>query len=251
MATVFSCYFKILTLDRGAYLALKENGESLWLSIRLFMILALIANLGSLAGIGQVIEEPTLVERLQQMASVARAEADRYPLLVGEWFQGIATILDQASANLVEIQPPLGVRPSRVVRLIGGWLNAPLKLLGGWMGAALAVWLAARMMGGRGSLRQHISLLLLAFAPQVLCFGRYLPAGLAPPQAVVGLLVVTTWVWSLIIGVYALAAAHDFAIRKALLVLCTSFFVFVMAIPEVIVLLLGVVGVITWKLIVP
>lgn len=251
MAAMFSRYWKILTLDEATFRALKDSKESLWFSIRLFLVLALIASLGSLTAIGRILEEPTLAERFQQLAAAARAEVDRFPLLLGEPLQNMASTLDQAAANLTEIQPPLGNRSSRIIRLVGKWLGTPLDLLGGWMGAALAVWLVARMMGGQGSLRQHFSLLLLAFAPQVLRFMQYLPASLTPPQAIVGLLVLSAWMWSLAIGVYVLAVAHELTLRKAALVLLTTFFIFLMAIPEVVALLLGTVGVIIWKLVVP
>ncbi len=43
IATMLTSYWKILILDRSTFVDLKVNGGSLWLSIRLFVILALIA----------------------------------------------------------------------------------------------------------------------------------------------------------------------------------------------------------------
>jgi hypothetical protein len=251
IAAMFSRYWKILTLDKEAFMALKESEGSLWFSTRLFVVLALITSLGSLARIGNILEEPTLAERLQQLAADTRVEVARFPPFLSDPLQKVASSMDQVAVNLIELQPPLGNRPSRIIRTVGRWLGIPLELLSGWMVAALAIWLVARLMGGQGTLRQHYSLLLMAFTPQVLRFVQYLPTYLTPPQAIVGLLVLSAWVWSLAIAVNVLALVHELTTLKAALVLSTTFFIFLMAIPEVVVILLGLFGVIFWKLVFP
>jgi hypothetical protein len=113
------------------------------------------------------------------------------PTLVSIW---TLACVYQAAADLIEIQPPLGNRPGRIIRLVGRRLGVPLSLLGSWMGIGLAVWL-----------------------------------------------------WSLVIAVNALTAAHELTSGKAARVLSTTFFIFLMAIPEVVVMLLVMVEVILWK----
>ncbi len=237
---MFSRYWKILTLNKETYIALKETEGSLWFSIKLFVIVALFASLGSLAKIGNILEEPTLAERLQQLAANTRAEADRFPPFLCDPVKNVASSLEKAAGSLKELQPPLGNRSGRIIRTVGRWLGIPLELLGSWMGIALAIWVVARLMGGKGTMRQHFSLLLLAFAPQGLRFVQYLPASLTPPRAIVGLLVLSAWMWSLAIALNALAAAHNLSTGKAALVLSTTFFIFMMAIPEVVAMFLGV-----------
>lgn len=78
-------------------------------------------------------------------------------------------------AEAVRAEPPLGTRPSRIVRLGGEWLSTPLRLASDWLLFGLALLVVLKLLGGRGTLPEHIGAMALAAAPLVLLVGLYIP----------------------------------------------------------------------------
>jgi len=126
-------------------------------------------------------------------------------------------------AEAVRAEPPIGTRPSRIVRLGGEWLSAPLRLLNDWLVFALVLLLVVKLLGGRGTLSQHLGAMLLAAAPLVLLLGLYIPnleSVLSIPMAgavyyygrilaVVGLL------WATLVLLRTLSVAHGVSLWRA------------------------------------
>ena len=138
-------------------------------------------------------------------------------------------------AEAVRAEPPIGTRPSRIVRLGGEWLSAPLRLLNDWLVFALVLLLVVKLLGGRGTLSQHLGAMLLAAAPLVLLLGLYIPnleSVLSIPMAgavyyygrilaVVGLL------WATLVLLRTLSVAHGVSLWRAagaLALTCTAIY---------------------------
>ena len=220
MSSLWQNYWKILKLDREPFDLAKQASDGIWFALKLFVIVGLIAGLGKLAGLRQVLERPTLAERAGNVAlaiedSATNIQLPRLAALagdVGEMFRSIESMLKT-------LQPPLGVGPSRTLRLVGDWLATPFEMLSSWLGFIIIIWLIARFMGGQASITQHVSLLLLAAAPQVLTIVNYIP--LSPgvvnaPAGILGrILSLVALIWSVVIVVTGLAVAHDVEQRKA------------------------------------
>jgi hypothetical protein len=249
MTKILSIYWNVLTLAKEPFVSLKDREDSFWFALRFFLIIALLASFSSLLAFGSLSKEPALSSRLQQTATDIQNRIDRLPPMLRGPFQEIPTALDKVAGGLAEYQPPLGRTPSLAIHLVGQWLTIPLELLSAWMSSALAIWLIARLLGGQGSLRQHFSLLLLAFAPQLLTFLNYLPPEITPSSLLSGVLNMVAWIWSLAIAVHALKIAHGFQSDKAVFSLLLTFFITVLLIPALLILLSGILAILAWKLI--
>lgn len=81
----------------------------------------------------------------------------------------------QIRAELVKMEPPIGERPSRVVRLAGMWLASPLHYAANWMLFVLALMVVARSVGGKASLNQHLGAVALSTAPAIFFLFAYAP----------------------------------------------------------------------------
>jgi hypothetical protein len=84
-------------------------------------------------------------------------------------------LLAKAGAEADRVEPPLGGRPSRVIRMFGEWISTPLQFLAEWAFFALALLAVVKLLGGRGTTRQHVIGMLLASAPLFLLFFTFVP----------------------------------------------------------------------------
>jgi len=124
----------------------------------------------------------------------------------------------------VNAQPVLGPRPSRVIRLGGEWLASPLTIAANWLFIVLALLLVARSLGGRGSIREHLTAALLATAPGILMIGLFVPAvagAMGIPMALAlhlftRLVALVGLIWALLLMMRTMATAHDFSNWRAI-----------------------------------
>jgi hypothetical protein len=138
----------------------------------------------------------------------------------------LAEKAQEASAFFISLQPPLGKDTSLVLRATGRWLQIPLMLLANWLTVSMIIFLAARLFGGKGSLREHVSLFLLAFLPQALAVFNSFSA-LSSGFALAGqVLLVVAWIWGFLILVVVLNVAHDFNRPMAILLAVLAFTIF-------------------------
>jgi len=110
---------------------------------------------------------------------------------------------------------PLG----RVLEALGNWLSQPFSSahlplavasVGAWLGYGVWVMLAARMLGGRGSLHGFFGATALYVVPHVLDVLRWLPF--------VGALIgVIAYVWGVVIYIKATQASHSLSFERALI----------------------------------
>lgn len=220
-------FWKILLLRPATIESVGQSKTGVWLSLRLFFLAGLIGSIGVLAGGLAEAGQATFADRLSAAASSLTAAASGWPQ---QWTPRLAAAaeatagrLQAASDAIVAVQPPLGSGPSQALRAVGAWVSQPLLALTTWMTMMLPILLVARLLGGRGSLRRQVSLMLLAFLPQALVFlssFQLEPGGTATTLATVlrGIAVV----WSLVILLVTLAAANGFERAQAAKVLLVT-----------------------------
>jgi hypothetical protein len=238
MSSLWQNYWKILKLDPEPFDLAKQAGDGVWFALKLFVIVGLIAGLGKLAALGQVFERPTLAERAGNVAlSIEDAAANIRLPRVSAMVSDVGNIFRSVESTLETLQPPLGVGPSRTLRLIGNWLATPFEMLSGWLGFIIVIWLFARFMGGQASITQHVSLLLLAAAPQVLTIVNYMPLSTSVANAPAGILgrilSLVALIWSLVIVVNGLSVAHEVERRDAVKILAVFVVVMFVILPVV------------------
>ncbi len=244
MSSLWQNYWKILKLDPEPFELAKQASDGIWFALKLFVVVALIAGLGKLTALGQVLERPTLAQQAGRVAqSIDEAAAGiRLPRIAAA-VSDVSGIFRTVETRLEAIQPPLGTSASRSLRLIGNWLASPFEMLASWLGFIIVIWLFARFMGGQASITQHVSLLLLAVAPQVLNIINYMPLSTSVANAPAGILgrilSLVALVWSLVIVVNGLAVAHDVERRDAVKILAL-FVVVVFVVLPIVGLLAGV-----------
>jgi hypothetical protein len=230
MADFFSDFLKILKLDIKVFEKVKNDKTGFWFSLRLFLIIAILATVGQFTA-SMASQRPGLTSTLDTIAIQAQDLSVRFSSNLSAIFSQISQLANNISTTLEKYQPPLGREASNVLRGIGAWLSTPLYLLSGWMIAAFLVFIVAKLFKGKGEIREHFSLFLLGFSPQILV----LVSGfsfLNPILSVVGsLLSLVAWIWSLVIVTIALDVAHDFGKGKAFAVLVITFLIFAVLIP--------------------
>lgn len=235
MSNFFSDFWKILRVDGAAIARIRDDKSGFLVALRLFLVVSLFMTLGGFisaldsepAGIGSNLER--LSSRLDQLA-------DRLPSPLSSNITQLQATMDGAAASLQQYQPPLGKDISYFLRAIGKWLSTPLALLGGWLTAALAVFIVARIFKGKGELREHVSVFLLGIAPLFLLVVSGLPSLTAPLGVIGSLLNFVAYGWSFIILISAIKIAHGFGNGKAILTLLSTFVVFVIVIPAILLL---------------
>jgi hypothetical protein len=166
-------------------------------------------------------------QQLDSVLSVLRVSPERLAERVREaelTAEQVDAFLAGVRQEAVNAQPPLGVPLSRTIRLAGDWLDSPLEFAATWLFFVLALLLAARSLGGSGSLRQHLTAALLATAPAVLLVGLFIPpiaSATGLPFAVAlhvfaRLIALIGVVWCAALLVKTVATAHGFTHWRAL-----------------------------------
>ena len=135
----------------------------------------------------------------------------------------INALVAQVHAEVVKMEPPLGERPSRVIRLAGDWLASPLHYASGWILFALALLVVAKSLGGKATLNQHLGAVALSAAPAVFFLVVYAPdmsdVLLAPSAAALyytgRLLALIGVLWCGALLLKAVSVAHGFGLWKS------------------------------------
>lgn len=209
-------FWKVLTLDTGAYDAIKNDPRGLATTLKIFAAAALILTIGQLAALSGIGQEKNVYQELDDAAATLQGAVDgRFmPARISEPVDALAQTLSELAGVLEAGQPPLGKQASQAIIIVGQWLGSPFTLLASWLVAGAFVFVCAKMLGGQGSLREHMGLALLAFAPQVLTIiGSFSFVPALKPLA--GIFFVVAWLWSLAILVVALRRAHDISTGRA------------------------------------
>lgn len=222
MPTLWTGYWNILKLDETTLQAVKASRDGFWFALKLFIIVGLVVGLGKLIDRVNVMQQPTLPGVVHNVAQGLETVSVALPPVLAQPLSEVATAVTDLETTLSQFQPPLGKGASRFIRLVGDWLSTPLTMMATWLHFMLIIFLFAKALHGKGSLDQHISLLTLAAAPQVLLLFSYLTldvAGLNMLGFAGRLLTIIAWIWSLVIVIKGLAVAHEFSQNEAVKVL--------------------------------
>ena len=153
----------------------------------------------------------------------------------------INAVLAEVRAGVEQFNPPLGPRFSRVIRMFGAWISTPLNLLAGWAYFGLVLLVAAKLLGGTGTVRQHLIGLLLATAPLFLLFFTYVPevTPAMPPSFNLAfdyygrVLTLVAVAWALLILVKSMSVTHEFGLWRSVWAVTLTWVVMYVVLPIV------------------
>lgn len=251
MTQFFRTYGRLLMLNGESFEGLRRSNDGVLFAFKLFVVVGLFAGLGTLSGTRELLQTPTVAERAYQVAEGVSTWSGQLEGFVGGVAAGPALSITQwftdLGATLESFEPLLGMQTSRVIRLIGEWLTAPLTLLAAWITALLPVLLVAKLMGAGGSLRALVAVLLVSAAPQILTVLGSFPLPEASVwSAAASVLQFVALFWGLAILVKGLSVAGGVDQRKAITILVVTGLVFYVLIPSIV---LTVGGLKLWGLI--
>jgi hypothetical protein len=253
-------YSQVLQLNTETLLAYKYAPEGLMRALQMFTIVALVAGLGLWFGIPVQLDRPVLYEELDsaQVAidslagSVEPFLAQNIPFLespeevagvIGEGAEAasdtVNELLQMAETEAELLSPPLGPRLSRVIRLFGQWISVPFAIIAQWLPLVLVAMLVAKLLGGRATLSQHLTAVLLSAAPLVLLLPSYIPyLGSIMPitfsyatALFANIIALVGFAWAALILIKGLALAHEFSWARATGVLVLSWLALYVLLP--------------------
>lgn len=169
--------------------------------------------------------DPALVSRVNARIGAAPGQV-----------QDVLAIAQQEAETL---QPPLGVRFSRFINLLGDWLATPFQIAASYIALALIALLAAKLLGGKGTVTQHLMGMALAIAPAFLLFFTFagefstgIPAATQATFSIAGrILGLLALAWAFLILIKALAIAHEFSYWRAAGTLALAYTIMYIVIP--------------------
>lgn len=243
MRSILNTYSGILQLRTETFVAIKQSKDGYWFALKLFTVVCLIAALGQWMGLETVLRQPILPEQFQQIADLFEDIEQNLPDgMPQEMSEGLSTFAQEAvdfvtyvEERTASLAPPLGARPSRVINMFGEWLETPFALMANFLGFSLIVLLVVKLMGGKGSLPQHLSLTMLAIAPYVLGIVNYLPSNSIIMNFALGIfgrtLILLAGIWAIAILLKALSVAHDIELKSAVMALASAFVLVYLLVP--------------------
>ncbi len=253
-------YSHILQLDTATMLRFKYAPDGLIRALQMFAVVTLIAGLGLWLGIPVQLERPVLYEELDGAqtaidsfsSSVEPFLAQNIPFLeapenvaaligggVEAAGEAVNELLALAETEAETLSPPLGTTASRVIRVFGNWISVPYAIIADWLFVVLVAMLVAKMLGGRGTLDQHLTAVFLSAAPLILLLPSYIPylGQVMPITFAYGislfsnLIAVIGFAWAALILIKGLGLAHEFSWWRATAVLVISWFVLYVLLP--------------------
>ncbi len=153
----------------------------------------------------------------QEEIAALQAEIDAAP-------EEVDGLLMKLRDGVAQFHPPLGVRFSRFVHIFGEWISTPFALLAQWAFFGLLLLVVVKLIGGTGTLRQHLVAVLLASAPLFLLFFAYVP-DVAPAMPISfnpaftyfgRILALLAAAWAVAILLKSLSVTHEFGVWRSL-----------------------------------
>lgn len=138
---------------------------------------------------------------------------------IGAVPQQLQDTLDIAHRELEVVQPPLGTGVSRFIHFVGDWLSTPFQVAAAYLPLSLVALLVAKMLGGKGTVAQHLFGTALAAAPAFLLFltftgdlGNAIALSTQYAIGVAGrILGLIGFAWAFLILIKSLSVAHEFS----------------------------------------
>jgi hypothetical protein len=237
-------YSKILQLDTATFLNYKHAPDGLVRAVKFFFVVTLIAGIGVLLGIPVQLNRVVLYEKIDEtQSSISEFNAAIEPFLessipyisvpdeisaaIGNAFvvagETLNDTLERFEDEAELLSPPMGTRTSRVFQQFGRWISTPFVVMSNYIVLALVSMIAAKLLGGKATLSQHLTAVLLASAPLVLLLPSLIPdlssvttiATAAAVTFVGRLIALVGLIWAGIILIKGVALAHEFSWERA------------------------------------
>jgi hypothetical protein len=237
-------YSNILQLDTETLLRFKYAPDGLVRALQMFFIVTLVAGLGIWLGLPVQLDRPVLYEVLSESPEKIAKPIGELATAAGEVTN---ELLMKAETEAEAVSPPLGPRVSRVIRLFGQWLSVPFVIMSDWFFMVLVAMLVAKMLGGRATLGQHLTVVFLASAPLVLLLPAYIPdlSPVIPITFALGisifsrLIAIVGFGWALLILIKGLELVHEFSWWRAIGILVLSWLTVYVLLPLILILIGG------------
>lgn len=248
MKAWFSDLWGGLLLRTGVFEGLRARSDAFFRGFLVVVVIALLVALPALVrGVVDAVRPPA------EQIEAARAEFRQGFDMILSWLELLdlgADVQQEALAQIeegfdlgmqvateVDALPTILPKPiGGVLEAVGAWASRPFAdgglplagaLLATWLGYGIWVMLAAKLLGGKGSLQGFFGATALYAAPHALGVFSWVPF----LGAVLGLV---AFVWGVAIYVKATAVSHDLTIGRALLAV---------ALPALVVILLVILAV--------
>lgn len=220
-----------LTLKTETFIHLRDRRDAFFQGVAVIVLVALLAGLpGLVTDLLRGVRGGSAVAALDDATDAFEQGLQQAtPLLQNMPAETQAVILEQARAGFklgmqigsrIEQLPTALPRPlNAALQALGGWLSRPFggagfplaaATLGTWLGYGIWVMLAAKLLGGRGSLTGFFGATALFAVPHVLNI-------LGPLPYVGALLGFIAWLWGAVIYVKATAVSHELSVERAVL----------------------------------
>lgn len=205
-----------LTLNQRAMLGLRDSPEVVRRGLLVVLFVGLLV--GAVSGTSTLINTATPARTVATVQAVV--EQQKRQITLGPNAEQLQPLLQFVNENedafyaLLEELLSLPTPLPRPVGLAFQWLasvvSTPLGYLGGLLFSVVLTHIAARQLGGQGSIQQMLGLGALSVAPHALDALGFIPA----LGSMLGLI---AWLWGLVILVVATSVAHRLDSTRATL----------------------------------
>jgi hypothetical protein len=196
-----------LTLSQTLFRGMRESPDAVRRGLTLVLLVGLLV--GGVQAISTMITnanpervvadlETTLNQSIQQQSLGATSESQREAVRLLKENSEAALKLVRA---VLELPTPLPRPVSTILQGLGLMVSMPLSYLGSLMLAVVLTHIAARQLGGQGTIQQMLGLGALSVAPHALDALSFIPN-------IGSTLGVIAWAWGLVILVLATSVAH-------------------------------------------
>ncbi|OQA45684.1 MAG: Yip1 domain protein [Chloroflexi bacterium ADurb.Bin325] len=228
----FSRLWDAARLHTPAYAGLAGRQDAFFQGFLIVLLVSLLAGAPGFVGdVMAALQRPSADETaersiaLREMLGAAGPWMARLGLSTAAWTAAVDEVADafdmglQVSQEIDQLPTRLPRPVGRILEAFGGWLSAPFSVarlplavasLGVWLGYGVWVMLAARLLGGRGSLSGFFGATALYAVPHALDLLRWLPF-------IGGLIGVIAYIWGVIVYIKATQASHDLSFERALI----------------------------------
>lgn len=205
-----------LTLNQRMMQGLRESPQVVRRGLLVVLLVGLLV--GAVQGISAAITQSNpdqiindlrvqLDESLRQQALAANSDAERESIrILSENKEPLLSLI----RSVIELPTPLPQPAPTLFQALGAFASTPLRYLGLLALTVAFTQLAARQLGGQGSLQQMLGLGALSVAPHALDALVIVPV-IGPIFAMVA------WGWGLVILVVATGVVHKFDSQRAAL----------------------------------
>ena len=214
--TVMDVFNGALTLNQQLFRQLRDSPSLMLRGMQVILLVGLLV--GTVQSLSSAISISNPTAQLNALRDEYDAALDlqsqQAQTDVEREFIRIARASEDAVVDLVGrlMTLPTSLPPVLVLvmQTLGGIISTPLNYLSGHLLAVIVTHIAARQLGGSGSIRQMVGLGALAVAPHALDALSFIPVLSGPLSTI-------AWGWGLAILVTVTALVHGFDSGRALL----------------------------------